>query len=109
MLTSPRSRLRSCLIRSRRPAAFSNSSAVAAVRQVTEARTEAQRAIANYWNQGAGTPSTPGYWLAEASDLIVDAGLRPAELASARQSWAWSSLPLDFSPIDWGSVWSTLR
>jgi hypothetical protein len=55
--------------------------AVAAVRQVTDARTEEQRAIANFWNQGGGTPSTAGYWLAQASDLIVAAGLDEREAA----------------------------
>jgi membrane-associated phospholipid phosphatase len=55
--------------------------AVAAVRAVTDARGQRETDIANFWNQGPGTPSTGGFWLAQASSYIVDEGLDEREAA----------------------------
>ncbi|GLC27555.1 vanadium-dependent haloperoxidase [Roseisolibacter agri] len=54
---------------------------VARVLAVTQARTPAQAAIANLWNQGSGTETTPGFWLREAAELAVAAGLDERETA----------------------------
>jgi PAP2 superfamily len=73
---------------SARPAApFSTSSSqmaaeVAQVRQTVEHLTREQRAIAQKWNDGAGTYTPPGHWNDIAADHIRDA--RFSEVRAAR-------------------------
>jgi membrane-associated phospholipid phosphatase len=55
---------------------------VAEVRRTTERLTRAQRAIAQKWNDGAGTYTPPGHWNDIAADHIRDA--RFSEVRAAR-------------------------
>jgi hypothetical protein len=55
---------------------------VAEVRRTTERLTRAQRAIAQKWNDGAGTYTPPGHWNDIATDYIRDA--RYSEVRAAR-------------------------
>ena len=75
------------VIAARPPAPFSTSSSqmkaeLATVRQTVEKLTREQRAIAQKWNDGAGTYTPPGHWNDIAADHIRDA--RFSEVRAAR-------------------------
>ena len=55
--------------------------ALAFVRATTDNRTPAQVAIANFWNQGGGTPTTVGYWMERGAGLAAAEGLDERETA----------------------------
>ena len=76
------------LVASRPAAPFSTSSAqmkaeVAEVRATVEGLTRAQRAIAQKWNDGAGTYTPPGHWNDIAADHIRDANMSEVRAARA--------------------------
>jgi membrane-associated phospholipid phosphatase len=57
------------------PPAFDSEEFLAAlgeVRQFSDNRTAEQTQIAAFWAQGAGTPTTPGFWVGTATDEIRD-------------------------------------
>ncbi len=56
---------------------------VAEVRRTTENLTQAQRAIAQKWNDGAGTYTPPGHWNDIATDYIRDAKFSEVRAARA--------------------------
>ena len=75
------------LVAARPPAPYPTASAqmkaeVAEVRRTTERLTREQRAIAQRWNDGAGTYTPPGHWNDIAADHIRDA--RFSEVRAAR-------------------------
>jgi membrane-associated phospholipid phosphatase len=55
--------------------------AVAEVRQISDTRTPAQVAIAQFWNLPAGTYQPPGYWNEEAARLAVQYRLNERDAA----------------------------
>ena len=64
--------------RSAPPPAFGSPSflaAVAEIRAISDTRTPEQVQIATFWAQGAGTPTTAGFWLQVATDGIAQHGL----------------------------------
>ena len=52
---------------------------LAEIRQISDTRTPMQTAIAIFWGQGAGTPTTPGFWVLEATSQINAHGLSERE------------------------------
>ena len=55
------------------PPAFGSAdflAALAEIRHISDTRTAEQVQIAAFWAQGAGTPTTPGFWLQAATDGI---------------------------------------
>lgn len=68
--------------RSAPPPAFGSAAFLAdlaEVRQISDTRTANQVAIAAFWAQGVGTPTTPGFWLQVATDGIDQHGLSERE------------------------------
>ncbi len=60
--------------RSAPPPAFGSpafQAGLAEIRAISDTRTKAQDSIATYWAQGAGTPTTSGFWLQFATDHIT--------------------------------------
>jgi membrane-associated phospholipid phosphatase len=60
--------------RSAPPPAFGSpafQAGLAEIRAISDTRTKAQDSIAAYWAQGAGTPTTSGFWLQFATDHIT--------------------------------------
>lgn len=74
-------------------------SALAEVRQISETRTSAQLAIANYWVYGSGTPTPPGYWNGVASDLCVH--YRVTELQCATILATLNQAMMDAGIVTW--------
>ncbi len=68
--------------RSAPPPAFGSSTftaALAEIRGISDTRTADQIRIATFWAQGAGTPTTPGFWLQRATAGITEHGLSERE------------------------------
>lgn len=87
-LVQPWSATTAELVAIRPPAPFSTSSAqmkaeVAEVRRTVENLTTRQRAIAQKWNDGAGTYTPPGHWNDIAADFIRDAHMSEVRAARA--------------------------
>lgn len=64
------------------PPAFGSAefmAALAEIRHLSDTRTAEQTAIAAFWAQGVGTPTTPGFWIGVATDAIKEHGLSERE------------------------------
>ncbi len=73
--------------------------ALAEVRQISDTRTSAQVAIANYWFYGLGTPTPPGYWNGVASDLCVH--YQVSELQCATILTTMNQAVMDAGIVTW--------
>jgi hypothetical protein len=82
--TTPWFLTRASQFRSGRPPAFRSDAfnvALAEIRQISDTRTTEQVAIATFWAQNPGTPTTPGFWLSVPADSgwIAQHGLSERE------------------------------
>lgn len=77
---------------------------VAAVRQIADTRTAEQVRIAEYWADGAGTPTPPGHWNAIGCDLLAQ--YHQNELRAVRTLALLNRAEMDASICCWDSKYT---